>query len=208
MKVEPMPDFGEFAEFADALRGKRARSARVVRLAISRAGKRHPDAISEELADVSRALEGTLSDLDRAVEELRVQNEALFAARVEMEGTSTLFHDLFEMAPTPYLVTDVDTRIVYANDQACSLLRRAKNALSGKPLICFVPLEERTPFRAAVLRSNENTEVTSWAAVLFPSGAPTKIACRMRVRPASAPGTQMPRALYWNITEETDEDLF
>lgn len=208
MNVEPPPDFGEFAEFADALHGKRARSARVVRLAISRAGKRHPDGLSEELSDVSRALEGTLSDLDRAVEELRVQNEALFTARVELEDTSSLFHDLFELGPTPYLVTDVDTRILYANDQACALLRRAKNALSGKPLICFVPLEERSAFRAAVLRTNETTSVTSWPAVLFPSGAPAKIACRMRVRPASAPGTQMPRALYWNITEEPDEDLF
>jgi PAS domain-containing protein len=208
MRAEPTPDFGEFAEFADALHGKRAWSARVVRLAISRAGKRYPDGIGEELSEVSRALDGTLGDLDRAVEELRVQNEALFAARVELEDTSTLFHTLFELAPTPYLVTDPDTRILYANDQACALLRRAKNALSGKPLICFVPLEERIPFREAVLRTNVSTAVSSWPAVLFPSGAPAKIACRMRVRTASAPGTQIPRALYWNITEETDEDLF
>jgi len=32
--------------------------------------------------------------------------------------------------------------------------------------------------------------------------------CRMRVRPASASEAQVPLALYWNITEETDEDLF
>jgi PAS domain-containing protein len=157
---------------------------------------------------VSRALDGTLGDLDRAAEELRVQNEALFSARLELEGSSAVFRDLFELAPCAYVVTDSDTGIIYANDAACTLLQRPKNALAGKPLICFVPLEHRASFRAAVVRSNLSTAVTSWSAVLFPSGAPAKLACRMRVRPATAPGMQKPRTLYWNITEEIDEDLF
>jgi PAS domain S-box-containing protein len=203
-----MPDFGEFAEFAEALRGQRLRTARVVRRALRRAGQRYPDALSEELNEVSQALDGTLGELDRAAEELRVQNEALFSARLELEGSSAVFRDLFESAPCAYLVTDSDTSIVYANDAACRLLQRPKNALAGKPLICFVPLEDRSAFRAAVARTNLSREVTSWPAVLFPSGASAKLTCRMRVRPATAPGLQKPRALYWNITEEIDEDLF
>jgi PAS domain-containing protein len=203
-----MPDFGEFAEFAEALRGQRVQTARVVRRALRRASKRYPDAIGHELNDVYRALDGTLGDLDRAAEELRVQNEALFSAKLELEGSSAVFRDLFEFAPCAYVVTDPDTAIIYANNAASTLLRRPKNALVGKPLICFVPLEDRSLFRAAVVRSNLSSEVTSWPAVLLPSGAPAKIVCRMRVRPATAPGTQQPRALYWNITEEIDEDLF
>jgi PAS domain-containing protein len=203
-----MPDFGEFAEFAEALRGQRLLAARVVRRALRRAGKRYPDGIAEELNEVSRALDGTLGQLDRAAEELRVQNEALFSARLELEGSSAVFRDLFEFAPCAYVVTDSDTGIIYANDAACALLQRPKNALAGKPLICFVPLEDRASFRAAVVRSNLSTAVTSWPAVLCPSGAPAKLACRMRVRPATAPGSQKPRTLYWNITEEIDEDLF
>jgi PAS domain S-box-containing protein len=208
MSVEPLPDFAEFAEFAETLRGHRVQSARVVRRALRQAGQRHPNEIAEELNSVSRAFDGTLSDLDRAAEELRVQNEALFTARLELEGSSALFRDLFEFAPCAYIVTDTDTTILYANEAACTLLQRPKNALAGKPLICFVPLEDRSSFRAAVLRSNVSAAVTSWSAVLFPRGAPAKIACRMRVRPATTPGTQKPGALYWNITEETDEDLF
>ena len=203
-----MPDFGEFAEFAEALRGQRLRTARVVRQALRRAGKRYPEGISEELDQVSRALDGTLGELDRAAEELRVQNEALFSARLELEGASAVYRDLFELAPCAYLVTDSDTGIIYANAAACDLLQRPKNALAGKPLTCFIPLEHRASFRAAVVRSNLSTAVTSWSAVLLPSGAPAKLACRMRVRPATAPGTQKPRTLYWNISEEIDEDLF
>ena len=203
-----MPDFGEFAEFAEALRGQRLRTARVVRQALRRAGKRYPEGISEELDQVSRALDGTLGELDRAAEELRVQNEALFSARLELEGASAVYRDLFELAPCAYLVTDSDAGIIYANNAACDLLQRPKNALAGKPLTCFIPLEHRASFRAAVVRSNLSTTVTSWSAVLLPSGAPAKLACRMRVRPATAPGTQKPRTLYWNISEEIDEDLF
>jgi PAS domain S-box-containing protein len=203
-----MTDFGEFAEFAETLRGQRLRTARVVRRALHRAGQRYPDGTSEELSEVSHALDGTLVQLDRAVEELRVQNEALFSARLELEGSSAVFRDLFECAPCAYVVTDLDTGIIYANDAACTLLQRPKNALAGKPLICFVPLEDRSAFRAAVARSTQSMEVSSWPAVLFPSGASAKLTCRMRVRPATAPGSQKPRALYWNITEEIDEDLF
>src|SRR5215207_7283872 len=108
MSAESTPDFGEFAAFAETLRGQRVHSARVVRRALRQAGKRYPNEINEELNSVSQAFDGTLSDLDRAAEELRVQNEALFTARLELEGSSALFRDLFEFAPCAYVVTDAD----------------------------------------------------------------------------------------------------
>jgi hypothetical protein len=43
--------------------------------------------------DISLPIDGTLVELDRAAEELRAQNEALLAARVDLEGTFLLFHD-------------------------------------------------------------------------------------------------------------------
>src|SRR5512132_2612219 len=164
MSAVPRPDFGEFAEFAELLRGQRVRTARVVRRALRQVSSRYADGAAAELNDVSRALDGTLNDLDRATEELRAQNEALFSARLELEGSSAVFRDLFEFAPCAYVVTDADTAIIYANDAACTLLQRSKNALVGKPLICFVPLEYRSSFRAAVLRSSLDTAVSSWPA--------------------------------------------
>ena len=208
MSVEPKPDLSEFAQFADTLRGHRAVSERVVRHALSRVVDRLPPAAREELDDVSQAFDGTLSDLDQAAEELRVQNEALFDARMELDSTSALFRDLFELAPVAYLVTTADTRVLYANQAACALLGRRKNGLAGKPLICHVPLEDRSAFRSAVLRSNSPGLVSEWSATLLPSGAAAKLTCRMRIRAVSAPGARSLCALYWNITEETDEDLF
>jgi len=198
----------EFAAFAEVLRDHRAQSERLVRRALDRVIVRLPDDTRADLDDVARAVDGTFGALDEATEELRVQNEALFAARVELEGASALFRDLFELAPCAYVVTDPSTRILYANDLACTLLKRRKNALTGKPLVAFVPVETRNTFRDAVERSSAVDKISEWPATLFATGTSTRIHCRMRIRPVSTTNAYAPRALFWTITEETDEDLF
>ena len=208
MSTDSSPDVSQFAEYADDVRGKSVRSERIVRRALARAGRLYPAALGTELADVSREIADTFRRLDGVTEELRVQNEALFAARYDLEGTSALFRELFELAPTAYVVTNADGYIEYANDAACALLRCPKNALVRKPLACFVSLEERGTFRKAVLRVCESRAVCTWPVSLFPRGASRTLECRMRVRPVAASGSQLRLALYWNITEETDEDLF
>ena len=208
MQIKPAPDVSQFAEFADEIRDKRVHSEHVVRQALDRVGRRFPAEVAEDLTDVSREIDGTFRILDTAAEELRVQNEALFAARTELEGTSAVFRDLFEFAPVAYLVTDVDTRIIYANVAASTLLRCPKNYLVRKPLTCFVSLNERMAFRTSILRAREANTLSTWPAALSPRGGKELVNCRMRVRPASASEAQVPLALYWNITEETDEDLF
>ena len=208
MSVESEIKLSDFAEFADDLRGRRAQGERVVRHALRRAGDRQPSEMRSDLDNVAHALEKTLGDLDRAAEELRVQNDALVAATTDLEGTAALFRDLFELAPAAYLVTTTDTRILYANQAACDLLGRRKNSLAGKPVICYVPLEDRSAFRAAVVRSNSGGTVTTWMATLLPTGGAGKAIVRIRIRALFTPGARTGRALYWNITEETDEDLF
>lgn len=208
MGFKSMPDLGDFAEFADALSGQRVQRERVVRLALrpSEANANGDSAVAN-LSDVEVALEGTFRDLDRAVEELRVQNEALFNARCEMEESTTIFRDLFERAPFPYVVTTTATQITYANAATCTFLRRAKNALVRKPLTCFVPLGEREAFREAVLRSCTGGGVASWPVSLVPTGAKA-IRCRVQVGLVEARNPGTAPALYWNIAEEHDEDLF
>ena len=80
MSAEPKPDISEFADFADALFKQRRRSEKVVRLALNRAKAQSPVPVNE-LNDVSRALDSALNVVEHAVEELRMQNDALFAAR-------------------------------------------------------------------------------------------------------------------------------
>jgi PAS domain-containing protein len=208
MQIKPAPDISQFAEFADEIRDKRVHSEQIVRQALDRAGRRVPAEAKDDLTDLSREIDGTFHILDSAAEELLVQNEALFAARTELEGTSAVFRDLFEFAPVAYLVTNFDARIMYANEAACTLLRCPKNYLVKKPLTCFVALNERMAFRTSILRAREANALSTWPASLSPRGATKLVNCRMRVRPASASEAQVPLALYWNITEETDEDLF
>ena len=73
--VKASTDLSEFAAFADALRGHRTESEQVVRHALERVGERYPGRFLDEVRDISRAIDGTLVELDRAAEELRVQNE-------------------------------------------------------------------------------------------------------------------------------------
>ena len=208
MSVEPTPLVSAFAEFLESLRGERARNEHVVRHVLHRFAHRHVDDFGDELTAVSNALDDTFGDLDRATEELRVQNEALFAARFELEDISALYQQLFELSPCAGLVTTTDTCIMYANQAACSLLGRPKNAFVGKPLVAYVSLEHRAAFRHALLRTNSTTEISEWPATLRRASEPSEISCRVRIRPLSAPGARIQRALYWNITEENDEDLF
>ena len=204
-----MPDIGDFADFADRLSGSRAHSERVVRLALSRvSGTEQQWDTLADVSDAAAAVDGTFADLDRAVEELRVQNEALITARVEVEESSAIYRDFFERAPFAYVVTTTATHITYANDAACTLFRRSKNALVRKPLACFVPLGERNTFREAVLRCCVNVGMTSWPIPLILAGAPHAVMCRVQVGLVEGRSPGAPPSLYWNIAEETDEDLF
>jgi len=207
VSVEQAPGTSTFAEFAEAIDEYRERTETIIRDALARfAGQStSPDA---DLARVSREIEGTFRTLGGAAEEIRVQNESLFAASIEIEGMAAVFRDLFELAPVAYVVTNLESRVIYANEAACNMLRIPKNGLSGKPLACFIPLSERAAFRANVLRACESGGVTSWPETLVPHGGTRHIECRLRVRSASASGSRTARLLYWNITEETDEDLF
>src|SRR5688500_16014328 len=162
-----MPDIEEFAAFADQLDGNREQSEQVVRLALSRvtATERRRRTVLA-LNAAAAAVDGTFADLDRAVEELRVQNEALLHARVEVEESSAIYRDFFERAPFAYVITNTATHITYANDAACTLFRRPKNALVRKPLACFVPLSRARYLPrsgSAKLHHRRSDKLADWA---------------------------------------------
>jgi len=209
MSAEPKPDISVFADFADALFKQRRRSEKVVRLALNRAKAQSPVPVNE-LNDVSRALDSALNVVEHAVEELRMQNDALFAARTEVEDAYAQFRDFFEFAPAAYVVTSPDTRVRYANQAACALLGLRRNGLAGQLLITWVPLEHRVAFRSALIRSLSPGMVSDWPATLLSKDGMSSrpFSCRMRIRAVVASGASSPTALYWNFTEETDEDLF
>ena len=209
MGFKSFPDVAEFAEFADALHAHGAEGEQAVKSMLQRVRPNALDAFAaEDLASASHALEGAFHDIDRAVEELKVQNEALASARFDLEESSAIFRDLFERAPFAYVVTTTTAHITFANDAACTLLRRPKNALTHKPLSAFVPLDEREAFRQALARSCTSPAVATWPLSLMPTAAGTSIRCRVHVGVVESRTPGAPTLLYWNIAAETDEDLF
>lgn len=170
----------------------------------------------------SDLLVDTLADLGMAEEELRAQNEALFAARTELEHDQQVYRDLFNLAPTPSLVTAAGGQILRINEAALALLARPVNAVIGKPFAAYVALADRPAFRAAFCRSLRSARVESWPVRLTPKhGDP--IECRVRTRAIRAPsgtscgspygsppavtdGPAVP-ALQWVITEELSNSI-
>lgn len=217
----------DFAGFTDEFGARRRRAESLggpLLRALEHVTRNSAGALPATLAAVhatSDLLSGTLADLEMAEEELRAQNEALFAARTELEHDQQIYRDLFDLAPTPSLVTAAGGQILRINEAALALLARPMNAVIGKPFAAYVALADRAAFRAAFCRSLHSARVETWPVRLTPRhGDP--IECRVRTRVIRAPydarhdspgaagdGTTVP-ALQWVITEElsnSTEDL-
>jgi two-component system cell cycle sensor histidine kinase/response regulator CckA len=78
--------------------------------------------------------------------ELRMQNETLREAQIELEESRELYRELFEGAPVPYLVLDPNGRIRAANAAVAGLLGRTKAELTGTPLAAYLQPEHATHF--------------------------------------------------------------
>jgi len=113
-------------------------------------------------------LQVALEELRVAEEELRAQNEELRSARAQVEAERQRYHDLFEFAPDGYLVTDNTGIIREANRAAATLLNVSQQYLLGKPLINFIPYEERRIFRAKLTQLHQVDWMQEWEINLRP----------------------------------------
>ncbi len=117
---------------------------------------------SDMLPQAFKELGSNSRMLQLAAEELYIQNEELIRTRGLVEAECQRYQNLFEFAPNAYLLTNIEGIIQEANSLATTLLNVPKHYLTGKPLINFVPLEERRRFRnelSEVSRSNSNREL-------------------------------------------------
>lgn len=124
-----------------------------------------PEGVAPE---VYQELLTALEELQVAEEELRVQNEALADARDALEAERERYQRLFEFAPDGYLVTDADGTIREANRAAAQLLNVSPEFLVGKPLVTFIPEDERRRFRSRLLHLAEAGGRHEWEARLQP----------------------------------------
>ncbi|WP_250122786.1 ATP-binding protein [Chroococcidiopsis sp. CCMEE 29] len=113
-------------------------------------------------------LQVALEELQVAQEELKAQNEELVIARAQVEAERQRYHDLFEFAPDGYLVTDNTGIIREANRTAAILLNVSRQYLLGKPLINFIPYEERRIFRAKLTQLHQIDWMQEWEIHLQP----------------------------------------
>ncbi|MDZ7957082.1 MAG: PAS domain S-box protein [Aulosira sp. DedQUE10] len=104
------------------------------------------------LPQAFQELHNTSKTVQLAVEELYQQNEELIQTQNFLEAERQRYQNLFEFAPDAYLVTNTEGRIYEANSMAAKLFNVSKNFLVGKPLVNFVPLEERQQIRSELNR--------------------------------------------------------
>ena len=192
----------EYLEFAEALTVRRLGAQGDARRILERADL--ADAAPALVEAAATLLERTLRDLAAAEEELRAQNEALFAARMEADASASHFQRLFDLAPVGYLVTDLPGKILQANVAAAELLGQAVNAIVGKLVVSFVDVVDRQGFRSALGRALASEGIEEWPLRLAPArGFSRDFLVTTRV--TDAPGAE--RSVYWTLRDDTGRQL-
>ena len=123
-------------------------------------------------AEIWEELQNALEELLVAEEELKAQNEELVITRSQVEAERQRYYDLFEFAPDSYLVTDEAGVIQQANRAAAKLLNISQQFLIGKPLINFIPFEERRNFRSKLNQLRQIDWMQEWEVTLCPRDSP------------------------------------
>jgi len=112
-------------------------------------------------------LRSTLEELHVAEEEILVQNQELAIARYQIEIERQRYLDLFEFAPDGYIVTDAAGKISEANRAAARLLSVPQHFLIGKPLVNYIPYEQRQAFRTQLHKLHQ-MQLQEWELTICP----------------------------------------
>lgn len=127
------------------------------------------------------------SELARDYDELASMHDAVV-------GDAERYMSLFELAPTPLIVTDQATNVLEANSAASALLDVEPRFLFGKPLSVFVDLGARRTVRALVLGHLDASTVD--LRMRRRSGVSFEASLTVRRRNGE---------LYWSIRDRTTE---
>ncbi|NEN94851.1 MAG: PAS domain-containing protein [Moorea sp. SIO3I7] len=113
-------------------------------------------------------LYAALEELSTGLEELSEKYEALQAAYAVLQAQQKHYHNLFELAPEGYLVTNAQGIIQEANYAAASLLNVQQYYLVGKPLMSFISEAESNRFEHQLHELQELQQLKDWQVVLCP----------------------------------------
>ncbi|MEB3214702.1 MAG: ATP-binding protein [Nostocales cyanobacterium 94392] len=121
-----------------------------------------PQQQQQLLMQAVEQLSVSLEELHVAEEELLQQNEQLVEYQTEIEKERQRYQELFDFAPDGYIVTDINGKILEANQAASQLLRIEKKRLIGKLLVVFVPQETRREFRQQLHNLYSKKQLKNW----------------------------------------------
>jgi PAS domain S-box-containing protein len=149
------------------------------------------------LSQVFEELAYTLAELRAAEQMIHQQNEEWRNTLAAQELECQRYKDLFEHAPTGYIVTGIDGAIRQANPAARELLETSARAIAGRSLAMFVPEGQRRAFRNKITQMLQFTvphewviSMCSWEGALFEARLTVGV-----LRGANS----RPHALYWLI---------
>jgi PAS domain S-box-containing protein len=153
---------------------------------------------TEALHELATALE----EWTVTAEELRVHNQALRDAYIDVEKRRQHYEDLFTLIPDAYIVTDLYATILEANTAAENLLGMRGDRLRGKPLAVFIAEEHRPDFRRNVGELRQTEDRVEWTAMVVPrAGTPIRTTLRAaRIRDQAAH-----ERLGWIIRDTTEK---
>jgi PAS domain S-box-containing protein len=115
--------------------GIAALSGRVLEFATERSDP----ALIELLGELTTAVQA----LGERTEEVSTLSEALQQTQEQLDAQAIRYHELFELAPDGYLVTDTNGVIVESNRAASGLFGSPPRFLYRKPVIVFVTAADR-----------------------------------------------------------------
>lgn len=134
-----------------------------------------PQGNAEQIAKIFEAIATSLETLQLSYEEMQTRLEASTVIEEELLDQSeqvaaqrARYYDLFQFAPDAYLLTDANGLILEANASARQLLNIPNNAFIRKPLVVFVPQEERQAFRSYLNQLAQVEGVQDWELSLCP----------------------------------------
>jgi two-component system, NtrC family, sensor kinase len=118
------------------------------------------------LEDALTELSITLEELRVSFEELHQSTEQLGAAREETAAEQRRYRELFDFAPTGYLVTDPWGNIEDGNRLAQALLGLRHDQLARKPMIIFIVEKDHRAFRDLLTKLLTGEVSEEWQTII------------------------------------------
>lgn len=157
-----------------------------------------PEKSADAIGKLSQMLVTALEVLKVAETEIVDERRRAASERASQQRRLDHLDAMFNLAPTPLILTTADSTIRECNRAAASLFGVDQYRLAGKPIGDMVPRQLQAEFREQLALAVQVGSVAAWSfrINLTRSVDPIDVTAAVEVIDDAAVGT---RALYWNI---------